>query len=37
MPLWRNLNHFNEVMEVHFSDGSKFEDIAKVSEVHRLW
>lgn len=29
-PRWRNLNHFNAIMHVDFSDGGKHEDIAKV-------
>ncbi len=29
-PRWRNLNHFSHVLSVHFTDGAKFEDIAKV-------
>lgn len=33
MPRWRNLNHFNHVMEVHFADGSKYEDISKVCHI----
>jgi len=30
MPCWRNLNHFDNVINVSFSDGRKFEDIFKV-------
>ncbi|KAG2355123.1 hypothetical protein BDR07DRAFT_1453876 [Suillus spraguei] len=30
MPRWRNINHFNHVMDISFSDGSKYEDISKV-------
>lgn len=30
MPRWSGLNHFNEVMGTSFTDGSKYEDIAKV-------
>ena len=30
IPHWRNLNHFSVVMNVSFTDGSKYEDIAKV-------
>ncbi|KIJ58589.1 hypothetical protein HYDPIDRAFT_178048 [Hydnomerulius pinastri MD-312] len=30
MPRWRNLNHFDEVMSITFSDGSKHQDIAKL-------
>jgi hypothetical protein len=29
-PRWRGLNHFNQVMEISFTDGSKYEDISKV-------
>ena len=29
-PRWRGLNHFNKVMHIDFTDGSKWEDIAKV-------
>ncbi|KAF7799477.1 hypothetical protein EIP86_010712, partial [Pleurotus ostreatoroseus] len=28
-PRWRNLNHFGKVLHTEFSDGSKYEDIAK--------
>ncbi|KAG1731406.1 hypothetical protein EDB19DRAFT_2008263 [Suillus lakei] len=27
---WRNINHFNHVMDISFSDGSKYEDISKL-------
>ncbi|KAG1908350.1 uncharacterized protein F5891DRAFT_1124177 [Suillus fuscotomentosus] len=30
MPHWRKLNHFNHVMDISFSDGSKYEDILKL-------
>ncbi|KAG1878522.1 hypothetical protein C8R48DRAFT_745205 [Suillus tomentosus] len=30
MPRWRKLNHFNHVMDISFSDGSKYEDISKL-------
>jgi hypothetical protein len=30
IPRWSDLNHFNAIMHVSFSDGSKYEDIAKV-------
>lgn len=30
LPRWRGLNHFNAVMKVHFTDGTKYEDIMKV-------
>ena len=33
MPRFRNLNHFDEVVHIHFNDGSKFEDIAKVCGI----
>lgn len=29
-PRWRNLNHFETVMNTSFNDGSKHEDIAKM-------
>ncbi|KAK7692929.1 hypothetical protein QCA50_004569 [Cerrena zonata] len=29
IPPWRNLNHFKAIMDIHFSDGSKYEDISK--------
>ncbi|KAF7969796.1 hypothetical protein HWV62_25973 [Athelia sp. TMB] len=31
-PRWRDLNHFNGVMHVTFTDGSKYEDISKETE-----
>ncbi|KAG2159321.1 uncharacterized protein EDB93DRAFT_1237492 [Suillus bovinus] len=31
MPRWRNINHFNHVMDIAFSDSSKYEDISKFS------
>ncbi|KAG2134977.1 hypothetical protein BD769DRAFT_1664923 [Suillus cothurnatus] len=30
MPHWCNINHFNHVMDISFSDGSKYEDISKL-------
>ena len=30
LPRWRNLNHFNEIMNIHFADVNKFEDILNV-------
>ncbi|KAJ6553880.1 hypothetical protein B0H10DRAFT_1848583, partial [Mycena sp. CBHHK59/15] len=30
MPRWRGLNHFDNVMNISFNDGSKHEDIAKL-------
>ncbi|KIJ61765.1 hypothetical protein HYDPIDRAFT_176905 [Hydnomerulius pinastri MD-312] len=30
MPRWRSLNHFDEVVDISFSDGSKHEDISKL-------
>ncbi|KAG1756658.1 uncharacterized protein EDB91DRAFT_1233427 [Suillus paluster] len=27
---WRNLNHFNQVVSISFSDGMKYEDISKL-------
>ncbi|KAG2093553.1 hypothetical protein BD769DRAFT_1615706 [Suillus cothurnatus] len=29
-PRWRNLNHFDQVVSVSFSDGTKYEDISKL-------
>ncbi|KAG1745062.1 uncharacterized protein EDB91DRAFT_1080570 [Suillus paluster] len=29
LPCWRNLNHFNAVMSISFTDGSKYKDIFK--------
>ncbi|KAG1808410.1 uncharacterized protein BJ212DRAFT_1303023 [Suillus subaureus] len=30
MPHWHNINHFNHVMDISFSDGLKYEDISKL-------
>ena len=30
-PRWRNLAHFNTVMNITFSDGNKLRDLTKVS------
>ncbi|KAG1761725.1 hypothetical protein EDD22DRAFT_619601 [Suillus occidentalis] len=30
IPRWRNLNHFDQVISVSFSDGTKYEDISKL-------
>jgi hypothetical protein len=30
IPRWSGLNHFSAVMKQEFTDGSKYEDIAKV-------
>ncbi|KAG1818101.1 uncharacterized protein BJ212DRAFT_1446567 [Suillus subaureus] len=30
MPRWCNINHFNHVMDISFSDSSKYEDISKL-------
>ncbi|KAG1879905.1 hypothetical protein F4604DRAFT_1880040 [Suillus subluteus] len=30
LPHWRNLNHFDAVMAITFTDGSKYEDIFKL-------
>ncbi|KAF8833931.1 hypothetical protein BDN67DRAFT_992758 [Paxillus ammoniavirescens] len=30
MPRWHNLNHFNQVVDISFNDGSKHEDISKL-------
>ncbi|KAF8227364.1 hypothetical protein L208DRAFT_1297238 [Tricholoma matsutake] len=29
-PRWQNLNHFEKIVNVHFSNASKFEDILKI-------
>ncbi|KAG0704425.1 hypothetical protein DFH29DRAFT_981528 [Suillus ampliporus] len=36
---WRNLNHFDQVISVSFSDGMKYEDISKliIFAVHNLF
>ena len=36
MPSWSSLIHFNEVMGTSFTDGSKYEDISKVSSTTLL-
>ncbi|KAG1900690.1 uncharacterized protein F5891DRAFT_980264 [Suillus fuscotomentosus] len=33
IPHWRNLNHFDQVIPVSFSDGTKYEDISKLIVV----
>jgi len=33
LPRWRNLNHFDHIMSVHFSDANKYEDILKVNVI----
>lgn len=30
IPRWSGLNHFSAIMKQEFTDGSKYEDIAKV-------
>ncbi|KAG2058240.1 hypothetical protein BDR06DRAFT_980503 [Suillus hirtellus] len=30
MPCWQKLNHFNHIIDISFSDGSKYEDILKI-------
>ena len=30
IPSWKDLNHFSSVMDVAFTDGSKYEHISKV-------
>lgn len=30
LPRWRNLNHFNHITSVTFSDARKYEDILRV-------
>lgn len=37
LPRWRNLNHFSAVVEVHFADGTKFEDISKVWQIRLIF
>ncbi|KAG2348732.1 hypothetical protein BDR05DRAFT_972997 [Suillus weaverae] len=39
IPHWRNLNHFDQVISVSFSDGTKYEDISKliVFAVHNVF
>ncbi|KIK46880.1 hypothetical protein CY34DRAFT_21734 [Suillus luteus UH-Slu-Lm8-n1] len=34
-PRWRNLNHFDQVTSISFSDGMKYEDISK--ETHNVF
>ncbi|KAG1893062.1 uncharacterized protein F5891DRAFT_1131386 [Suillus fuscotomentosus] len=34
-PHWRNLNHFDQVTSISFSDGMKYEDISK--ETHNVF
>jgi hypothetical protein len=33
IPCWRGLNHFEAIVKVTFTDGSKFEDIEKVLTI----
>ncbi|EKM49412.1 uncharacterized protein PHACADRAFT_33470 [Phanerochaete carnosa HHB-10118-sp] len=33
LPCWCGLNHFATVMKVHFTDGTKYEDIMKVQST----
>ena len=33
LPRWRNINHFSAVMQVHFTDGKKYQDISKVYTI----
>lgn len=37
MPRWPGLNHFNQVMAVAFTDGSKYEDLSKVVDIGILF
>ncbi|KIJ07425.1 hypothetical protein PAXINDRAFT_164593 [Paxillus involutus ATCC 200175] len=30
MPRWRGLNHFDQVIDIYFNDGTKHEDISKL-------
>lgn len=32
-PCWQNLNHFDQVTSISFSDGTKYEDISKESYI----
>ncbi|KAG1726420.1 uncharacterized protein EDB91DRAFT_1239645 [Suillus paluster] len=34
LPRWRNLNHFDAVMSISFTNGSKYEDIFKVKLIY---
>ncbi|KAG0705638.1 hypothetical protein DFH29DRAFT_980865 [Suillus ampliporus] len=34
LPRWRNLNHFDAIMAITFTDGSKYEDIFKVKLIY---
>jgi len=36
MPPWSGLNHFSAVMKTDFADGSKYEDISKVTQLFSL-
>lgn len=33
LPRWRELNHFDKVVDIHFADATKFEDILKVGSM----
>lgn len=33
IPRWHGLNHFNHIVSISFSDGTKYEDISKVSII----
>ncbi|KAH9828716.1 uncharacterized protein C8Q71DRAFT_799953 [Rhodofomes roseus] len=37
-PVWRNLCHFKHVVNINFNDGSKFEDLSKITPyvVHNV-
>lgn len=35
LPRWRGLNHFEHVVEISFTDGTKYEDISRVSNI--IW
>ncbi|KAJ3559044.1 hypothetical protein NP233_g11364 [Leucocoprinus birnbaumii] len=39
MPRWRGLPHFGKILNVHFTDATKFEDIMKISLflIHNLF
>lgn len=36
VPRWRNVNHFESVTNVTFTDASKYEDISKVCRVTNI-
>lgn len=36
-PRWRGLTHFGNVMSMSFTDGSKYEDLSKVTRPPTLF